>query len=156
MSFFVGKDTSGKPLLHLTNAEETLESMKSPTVLATSVFHSSLDYVTMKEYPATSIVLDETITLATFPPEAWADVYDTTGPRKQVLVVIDGAVYLASGFANLVGMFYYWGLANGDFWPDIRPDTVKVAVSKGTATTSASLFVFNIDIDIKCENSIWH
>ena len=54
MSFYTGRDNSGKATLHITNGVTPKSAMKAG-VLANSVFHSSLPYLEIKEYVPESI-----------------------------------------------------------------------------------------------------
>lgn len=54
MSFYTGKDKSGKAIMHITNGVTPQAAMKAG-VLANSVFHSSLPYLEIKEYTPISV-----------------------------------------------------------------------------------------------------
>lgn len=53
MSLYVGKDTNGDNILHLTNGQVALSSMQSSTPLASTVFHNNMNLLTYDIYPIT-------------------------------------------------------------------------------------------------------
>lgn len=88
MSLYVGKDSTGTGVLHLTQGDTDLVSMKSG-ILPNTVFHSLLRYTTWVEYPLTPVTRESGNVFLRLDRSVAADI---GANRRLFLVSIGGTI----------------------------------------------------------------
>ena len=99
MSFYLGADSAGDNILHITKGVDTQANLQSG-VISSTVFHSSLPYITYTSYDAVSYTDYYrngwySTTSVKFPSEAVSDIISG---NKLYIVVIDGNVLNSCDF----------------------------------------------------------
>lgn len=103
MSLYIGKDNSGKSLVHITNSTYPKESLKAGNKLSTTVFNTSLGYPSFTLFEAYRISIWRDLEAkaqnehycAYFSQEAIN--FLLAGTEKQFFIIVDGELYSANG-----------------------------------------------------------
>lgn len=122
MSLYIGKDGNGIPTLHITGGSTDLASMRAG-VLDTTVFHSSLAYLTYEIIPITAAVYSSGYTFFTIDRNLSADLGTT---NKGYFFIVGGTVYTGGSYLSRTS---YWdgrivGIEGQDSygaWSDVYP-----------------------------------
>ena len=110
MSLYVGKEETGVGVLHLTNGDTSLTSIKSG-ILSNTVFHSLLKYTTWNEHTLTPITRESGNVFLRLDSSVAADI---GANRRLFLVSIDGTIvqYISQVY-NFDGIY---GWRNGGWF----------------------------------------
>ncbi len=149
MSLFIGKDSNNIPILHITNSENSISEMKSPTTIVSTVFHSSMDYITFTPYYTTQIYTAGTNDYYIyFDNAAFTDIF-AVSPRKNYMLVVDGKVHEVGNWVNVPDWTKFWyDINRANPHNDIKSTSRCARIANnGTIPTSAVLYVLNIQIN---------
>lgn len=112
MSIYLGPDSTGEEILHLTNtAAESLANMKSPSPITTTTYHSKGNYLDVHRHDAVKTAQYSTYCVFKFPLYGLYDLWYNNGTEwrnKIFIIVLDGQVVSWS-------LPHYWSL-NGTDW----------------------------------------
>ena len=124
MSFFIGEDTSGHNIIHITNGSHTIDQMKAG-VNADTVFHNDKTFLGYDLYPVTMTKRSHRYTR--FNPTYCYWSCDSAG--TQLMVGAEFSYFLDSNYGIVTSPF------NG-YLSSIPPSDVQVALPHSTSQTA--------------------
>ena len=146
MSLFIGKDTSGDSILHVSSTQETKAALQSGIINST-IFHSKEGLVTIKKYNHISMSGTTSDMYVEF-PSAGIDYLHSTTPRLVYQIIVNGRVHDYLKWANNVdGTLFWYNSVGGSYSTDPEPGYRFIRIGNSTTIASVELLIFNVDVE---------